>query len=100
MTQVGARVVAISHSKDGKLFIFGEGEYEGDKIPDENAAGMAADLREAGLPNPAIKLDSGEYVYGAECWWGNLAKAKEKFGHMEWVTVSIADARKKAQSED
>lgn len=67
--QVGDRVVAISHTEEdtNSVKIFGFGVYEGDHIPPPKTPGIWGDIIGT---NPRIKLDSGEIVWGAQCWWG------------------------------
>lgn len=88
----GTRVGAVSHSKDDKVFMFGYGEYLGDKTPGkdglpETPGGFM------GETNPCIKLDNGQYVWGCECWWGTEASVKTKFGDREVVFVDIDERR-------
>jgi len=69
MSKAGDRVVAISHSDEGGVYIFGYGVYEGDFIPTEAVGVMADAAKEVGLKNPRIRLDNGDVVYGCECWF-------------------------------
>lgn len=51
--------------------VFGYGVFEGDHVPEyRGQLSLATSCHEAEVPNPRIRLDSGELVYGAECWWG------------------------------
>jgi len=99
MKKIGDRVGAILCASDKKLEFLGYGVYQGDTIPTKDAGGMMAKmLCEAGIPNPTIKLDNGDIVYGCECWWGDeeSVKAKIKQYEAEGFTVEIikiADAR-------
>jgi hypothetical protein len=94
--KTGDRVGAIL-SKEGKeCKLLGYGVYEGDH-PLEMFPGFMTD-------NPRIRLDSGETVWGWECWWGPEEKFKqelEKFtaggGHI--VNVSIEAVRREARGE-
>ena len=61
-------VTAIESIKDGICRSYGEGEYIGDKEP--NGGWM----KDTGIKNPCIKLDSGKYVWGYQCWWGEKSK--------------------------
>jgi hypothetical protein len=70
--KIGDRVGAIKSANDDGVYFYGYGIYEGDFIPPENVGGL-----NLGIKNPRIKLDNGEYVYGCECWWGNLERVKE-----------------------
>jgi hypothetical protein len=90
--KVGTRVGAVSHSEDDKVFMFGYGEYVGDKVPGEDGlpetpGGFMGEV------NPCIKLDSGQYVWGCECWWGTEKSVKTKFGDREVVIVDIDERR-------
>lgn len=62
MTEPGTRVVAIRDSKtDGTMHIYGFGTYVGMEVPPDEIG--------FGFPNPRIDLDSGETVWGCQCWW-------------------------------
>lgn len=81
MRNVGDRVIAVSHAKEGKVYIFGYGIYKGDFVPDHKGerGTMADTLRDAGCKNPTIELEDGKTVYGCECWWGNVEEAEKNF---------------------
>ena len=65
----GERVGAIRDANTEVVNFFGYGVFDGDqKHPD------------MGFPNPHITLDSGEVVWGCECWWGPEDKIKAKIG--------------------
>lgn len=66
----GTRVGAIIGAKDGVVRFAGFGVYVGDETPTEAVGFIAEACREAGFPSPKIELDSGEVIYGCECWWG------------------------------
>lgn len=79
---IGDRVGAICGiDKEGKLEVFGYGVYQGSSTTD-------GPLGEA-LPNPKILLDSGEVVYGSECWWGPEDKVKAKIEGYQPNVVQI-----------
>lgn len=84
----GDRVVAMSHSEGNKIFLYGKGVYEGDfayedvtstepvvagteRFRDHFQRLMAGEIQ-AWL-NPRIRLDSGQIVWGCECWWQSEA---------------------------
>lgn len=58
------------------IYLIGEGTYVGDEIPDSDAMGLAAIVREGGGTNPKIVLDDGQVVWGCECWWAAKADAQ------------------------
>lgn len=92
--------MAISHGEEGVLYIFGRGEYIGETVPKGAAGFMGKLLEEEEVKNPTIKLDSGELVYGCECWWGSEAKCEERFANFKEVkTISIVERRKAAEEE-
>lgn len=76
MKSVGDRVGAIVSMDSKEVMLLGYGVYQGALVPGEDAQGMAKILREAGIPNPTILLDSGAKVYGCECWWGDEGDMK------------------------
>lgn len=67
------RVLAIESIKDGIMKSYGEGEYIGNKVPDYPP------FNSFGVKNPCIKLDSGKYVWGFQCWWGEVDKIRELY---------------------
>jgi hypothetical protein len=71
---VGERIGAILGTSDNKVVKFlGYGIYEGEEMPPADIGGY-----NFGLPNPKLKLDSGEITWGCECWWGSEKGIREK----------------------
>jgi hypothetical protein len=97
----GMRVVAIRNTDADSIYIYGWGVYEGKFLPpwvnlDEEVAAYRAEYEKAKaedpdlpeqfdevqfratleqiLGNPRIKLDSGQTVWGYECWWAPATK--------------------------
>jgi hypothetical protein len=100
--KIGDRVGAIAsgNNKTG-LVLLGYGVYEGDFIPEDGAGFMAETLRELQRTNPRIRLDSGETVYGCECWWGSetaiqTEESRYKEDGLPVRTVSVADFRRQS----
>lgn len=94
---VGDRVFAVLNARDGVVNLFGYGRYEGDSVPEQDAAvpgSIAEVLRQGAVPNPTILLDSGERVYGCECWWGPAARFGELREEREVKAVSITAVRR------
>jgi len=77
------RVTAIQSFKNGVIKTYGDGELLGDKVPN------AEPFRSAELPNPCIKMDSGKYVWGFQCWWGPVYKVKEKHAPHTRETIIV-----------
>jgi hypothetical protein len=98
MPKIGERVVAISHSDDETIYLFGFGVYEGDFDPEEAGGPLGEMCREMGRGNPRIRLDNGKIVYGCECWWHPEEKTtldmKKKV-----VLLDIDEERKKCKGE-
>lgn len=83
MAKIGDRVGAIRNADSTTVYLYGFGEYMGEQIPTRGFLG------EVEMENPTIKLDSGQVVYGFECWWGSEAKTKEMIGDRTVVTVTV-----------
>ena len=67
------RVIAIESMTDGVMRLYGEGELIKDKVPN------VSPFNENNIRNPCILLDSGKYVWGFQCWWGDVTKVREKY---------------------
>ena len=48
---------------------------------------MGLSLMEIGISNPRITLDSGDVVWGAECWWGAESHIQDKMMTAKTVTI-------------
>ncbi len=81
------RVIAIKSLKDGVLRIYGEGEYIGYKVPN------FAPYPQFNLVHPCIKLDTGKYIWGFQCWWCSVEEFESRHkGHIkETITVEVED---------
>ena len=98
---VGDRVGVVASIKDGIAEIFGYGVYMGELVPEyEGDRGTMADfVKDLGRTNPTIKLDSGEMVYGCECWWGSEEAVKNRLAQCKEVKIiSIAEYLKEAET--
>ena len=67
------RVIAIESIENGICRSYGEGELLGDKEP---SSGWLSGF---GIKHPCIKLDSGQYIWGYQCWWAASEIFNEKF---------------------
>jgi hypothetical protein len=104
--EASERVGAI-HAQDGEtVHFFGYGVLEGDMRPGDDDAPLPGGLLgalvvETWRTNPRIRLDSGQYVWGCECWWGPEARVKKLLAAAEKVVdVDIDELRKKIASEE
>lgn len=100
MSKIGDRVGAILGSNEGTMTIefLGYGTYTGDFIPSDAVGFMGKTIAKLERTNPRIDLDSGQHVWGCECWWGSEDIVKERLefwtgnGHTI-VNVDIDDIR-------
>jgi hypothetical protein len=100
---------------DKQVRLFGYGVFEGDHVRPDSAPGVfgtTAELRETAIEvngpedqwtdaqraafdrmarNPRIKLDSGDVVWGCQCWWGPEEEIKRTIGDREVVVVSVPE---------
>jgi hypothetical protein len=100
--QPGERAGAILGTRDdGSIDFLGYGVYEGDFVPDDGPVGPFVDLlREEKIPNPRLRLDDGNVVYGIECWWGTEEAIKKRLEERIVNIVSIVDIRAKYKKEE
>lgn len=77
------RVTAIQSLKKGVLYSYGEGEYIGDLVPDTEP------FASAGIPNPCVKLDTGKYIWGFECWWMDITKFNKNYAPAVKETIMV-----------
>lgn len=94
--KAGDRVGAILSQNAKECEFLGYGVYEGDH-PVEIIPGFSSD-------NPRIKLDSGEIVWGCECWWGSEENFKQQLERFTAAggkvkNVSIETMRREARGE-
>ena len=76
-TKIGTRVGAILEVTDRHVKFLGYGKYVGDFIPEVAVGFLAAFFKETQQTCPKIELDSGQIVYGCECWWEEEARVKK-----------------------
>lgn len=100
MSKPGDRVGAIfCTNTDKSVDFFGYGVYEGDFLfGDEGSVEpvgfVASLLRGQETPNPRIRLDSGQVVWGCECWWGDEERIKKVLSAAKQVNeVDIDEIR-------
>jgi hypothetical protein len=99
--KAGMRVLAVCKlDRDTKqVVIFGRGVMTGAEVP-TGAVGQIAErlISETSL-NPRILLDTGEVIWGCECWWlpeqkGDLWLMELKASGFAMKEISITDLRK------
>ncbi len=99
--KAGDRAGAIIEITDKTVVLAGYGVYQGALPVGPEAVGLFAEAARAeGVRNPCILLDSGDRIWGCECWWGSETKVKENIEALvekgrRLVRVSIADERKR-----
>ena len=85
----GIRVVAVQDMDEKEVRIFGYGKYVGDEVPDNKALGLARLCHIMNRKNPKIVLDSGDVVWGGECWWGPVEGFTKEVGARKLTTVPL-----------
>ncbi len=70
----GDRVFVLKKADDEKIYLYGFGIHEGD----DNK-----------YCNPKLKLDSGEILFGIQCWFGREDKFEDWAGGREIVSCKI-----------
>ena len=83
--EVGDRVAAVLSASKTEVQWLGSGVYDG-----------MVDHPDHGIPNPRITLDSGDIVWGMECWWGPEEKMKAKFLEDERTVIDAKINRETA----
>lgn len=79
MNKPGDRVGAILSANENIVNLLGYGIYEGNFIPEDDKILhpiFGIPIKELNIPNPRIKLDSGDVVWGCQCWWGAEDRVK------------------------
>lgn len=89
--KIGDRVGAMASATDSEVVMFGYGIYEGDHVPPPEIIGPLGPV--APRSNPKIKLDSGEIVWGCECWWGDEEGVKNAIGCRPVRTITPSEYR-------
>ncbi len=79
------KVIAIESIKEGVIRSYGAGELIEGKVPD------CEPFNKLKIKNPCIKLDSGKYVWGFKCWWGNEEKMRKEYDFTAEIMVEIED---------
>ncbi len=82
----GTRVGAIKKARDGVVHLYGWGTYDGHFIPPPEVSEAHAEL---GVTNPRITLDSGQVVWGMECWWCDEESLRSRFEGWKYVEATL-----------
>lgn len=88
---IGERVCAISHIKNGYVYIFGYGQYVGDDFPPFDLSVSFPKTRK----QAKIVLDSGKVVYGSECIWDKEDVVNRCLSNRDIVKIDI-DIRRRS----
>lgn len=107
MTAPGSRIGAIlgSNPETKTVQFLGYGVYGGDAAPHEAVGFLAEAIRSTGNTNPRLDLDSGDVVYGCECWWGSEAAVLKRLRLLEEAgyrieTVQIGKVREEYRLQE
>lgn len=68
MLNVGERAGFVISATEDTVKLVGYGVYEGEFIPPKE---VSEQMNALCIPNPRIKLDSGQVAYGFEGYWGS-----------------------------
>jgi hypothetical protein len=87
------RVVCISNVGKDSYELVGHGQITGRSkcSPDVFVFGRSM----AGIENPEIKLDSGEVIWGCECWYDSEDVMKMLLGERTPVGISVQKLRER-----
>lgn len=85
--------------------VLGYGTFQGYEVPPPDGGWIAQALHNMKQTNAKILLDTGEVVWGCQCWWGPEGQVKEKverFKDNGWIIkqTTIAAALEKAKAEE
>ena len=92
---VGSRVGAIQSSDEEAVRLYGYGVYEGDQPLDRDDC-----LAPRGFPTPRIRLDSGDVVWGCQCWWGSEESVRKNIGERRVELVLVPAAQEEEPYDD
>jgi len=96
--KAGDKIFAATHADGDHVYFLGFGVYEGDEVPTEDAVGMTASLlRMREHENPKLTLDSGEIVWGCECYWGPASEFRSFSNMRKVVPVTVAEYHESAK---
>jgi hypothetical protein len=97
---IGERVGAVMNADNQVVRLFGFGVYEGYVTPDA-ALGVQFMGGPIEYENPCILLDSGQRVFGCECWWGGEQAVRDMIGHraIELIDITAERAKYRATPE-
>lgn len=90
MVKIGSRVGAIRDANKNVVNLYGYGVYVGNEVPPKGVSIFGIELNEIGRRNPKIVLDSGEIIWGCQCWWGSEESVKRAIGNRKVNIVSIS----------
>lgn len=77
--KIGDRIGAILSSDEHEVRFLGYGTYLGEEVPPkEGPATPARYVSKIGHKNPKLHMDSGEIVWGCECWWSDIENVKNE----------------------
>lgn len=93
----GDKIFAATHADGDHVYFLGFGIYKGTEIPGEDVVGMMGSLlRMREQENPKLVLDSGEVIYGCECYWGPADQFRSFSNMRKVVQVTVAEFREAA----
>ena len=99
MTQY--RIGAISHTDidTNEVFLLGFGVYCGEEVPPPGIKFLGMDANKFNIPDEKLLLDSGDIVWGCECWWGEESVIRESLKGKTVIEVTIENERANAATK-
>lgn len=101
--KVGDRIGCVCSADEKTIQLFGYGVRLEDEVPIEAIGPMAEVAVLMKRKNPCILLDSGQKIYGCECWWAPEDIIKANAATREVIPVNIDSVReewKKSQQSE
>ena len=99
MIKKGDRVGAYISNRDGAVEFLGYGVLSGFALPKEGVGYVCDSFVKEKRQDAVIKLDTGETVYGCECFWSTEEAVKTVLEKKQIVPVTVAAIRKKKKPE-
>jgi hypothetical protein len=96
MATIGDRCFAIASRKGNVVRVFGYGTYAGHQEVPVGRGPFGIDM--PGFTNVCIDLDTGERVFGHECWWGVAEVVEPKIAGCEIQNITIDDYYQEANA--
>ncbi len=92
-TSDGPEVAVVVSLDDDTLYFLGYGRVGPAQVPPEGLGMLTDALHAANERTPTITMDTGETVYGCECWYGDAAEFDATANESDLESVTVAEMR-------